>query len=328
MKKNISFRNDSPNTRSPAQFWWAVPAAMAAGSAISALAQDDANEENIKAQKEINEKNIRNQWSLWRAENARQDYLNANQASIYRGSMAKAGLNLNSDLGGFSPNMATNTPPTAEAKAPTVNPLFDSTLGATMAQMVQQTPLIRAQADKTHEEAEAQRIENNRNRTEDMQYSYEDAMDYVSEHPEADLPDIEVVPKNAGWFKAHRDYNKYKGEQHQVNIYAIEDKIKNAQWANEKVRDAIIEMPWRQLNQVIELTKQAIAETAVANEQKELVKAQAAMVRLQEKLQKDNSIMTYIDKMFSDEFEFKDACKLLVLAVLGGMTRVSYSASN
>lgn len=328
MKKNISFRNDCPNTRSPAQFWWAIPAAMAVGSAISAISQDSANDENVKAQKEINERNIQNQWRLWRAENTRQDYLNANQASFYRNSMAKAGLNLNSDLGGFSPNMATNTPPSAEAKAPTVNPLFDSSLGATMAQMVQQTPLIRAQADKTHEEAEAIRIENNRNRTEDTQYSIEDMIDYVNEHPDADLPDVEVVPKNAGWFKAHREYNKFKGEQHQVNIAAVEDRIKNAQWADKRVRDAIIDMPYRQLKQVIELTKQAIAETAVSKEQKELVKANTAVAKLQEKLQQDNNIMPYIDKMFTGEFDFKDACKLLVLAVIGGMSRVSYSASN
>lgn len=135
----------SVNKDSP-RFWWAIPAAMAVGSAISAISSDSANEQNVAAQKEINKQNIQNQWRMFGAQNARQDFLNANQALIHRQSLQKAGININADFGGF-PNVSTNATPSAEAKAPIVNPVFPSDLGGQMANMVQQAQLTQANVE-------------------------------------------------------------------------------------------------------------------------------------------------------------------------------------
>lgn len=270
---------------------------------------------NYEMQDRINDENIDNQWQMFHANQRFQKQQNLDMYSTLRRSLEGAGLNVNANFGGY-PNTSAPSSSLASKTAPQIDSVG-------IANLLQQAPLVRSQAEKTHEEAEALRIENSRKRSEDIQYGVEDVMDYVKNHPESPLPDIEVPPKNAGWFKAHREFNQFKGEQHQVNIVSIEDRIKNAQWVKQSVRDALVDMPYRQLNHVIELTKQVVADTAVSSEQKELIKAQTAVTQLQEKLQQDNNIMPYIDKMFSGDFDFKDACKLLVLAVIGGMSRVS-----
>lgn len=270
---------------------------------------------NYEMQDRINDENIDNQWQMFHANQRFQKQQNLDMYSTLRRSLEGAGLNVNANFGGY-PNTSAPSSTLASKTAPQIDSVG-------IANLLQQAPLVRSQAEKTQEEAEALRIENSRKRSEDIQYGVEDVMDYVKNHPESPLPDIEVPPKNAGWFKAHREFNQFKGEQHQVNIVSIEDSIKNAQWAKKSVRDALVDMPYRQLKHVIELTKQVVADTAVSSEQKELIKAQTAVIQLQEKLQQDNNIMPYIDKMFSGDFDFKDACKLLVLAVIGGMSRVS-----
>lgn len=120
------------------------------------ISQQNINRENVRMQEDINRRNIENQWRMFHAQNNRQDYLNLNQDLIKRQSLAKAGLNINSEFGGY-PNIATNQISQAEQKAVQQSPI-DASL---FAQMLQQAPLIEAQvkninADTKKKEAETE----------------------------------------------------------------------------------------------------------------------------------------------------------------------------
>lgn len=143
---------------------WCFPCdAFGVGTAIAGIANmigtANANSQNVRMQEEINQRNISNQWKMFHAQNARQDYLNRNQDLIKRQSLAAAGLNVNSEFGGY-PNLATNSIPLAEQKAAQVQPI-DASL---FAEMMQQAPLIEAQvkninADTKKKEAETTNTE-------------------------------------------------------------------------------------------------------------------------------------------------------------------------
>ncbi len=136
---------------------WGIGTAVAGiGNMVSNLVT---NHENVKMQEEINRRNIDNQWNMFRAQNNRQDYLNSNQDLIKRQSLAKAGMNVNSEFGGY-PNIATNNIPLAEQKAVQKIPIDFSSF----AQMLQQQPLVNAQvknieADTKKKEAETSNTE-------------------------------------------------------------------------------------------------------------------------------------------------------------------------
>ena len=142
---------------------WSFHDAFGIGTAVAGIAnmisQVETNSHNIRMQEEINQRNINNQWAMFRAQNNRQDYLNANQDLIKRQSLAKAGINVNSEFGGY-PNISTNPVSQAEQKAVQASPV-DASL---FAQMVQQAPLIEAQvkninADTKKKEAETENTE-------------------------------------------------------------------------------------------------------------------------------------------------------------------------
>ena len=288
------------------------PFASFAAGAFNAILQQKTNDENISAQNEINKQNIKNQWDMFHAQNNRQDYLNANQDLIKRQSLQRAGLNLWSQFGG-NPNVATNAISQPEQKTvPKVSPQMDSVF----AQMLQQQPLVDAQAELTKQQAKRQEIENRRMQSEDAQYSVEDAMAYVKDNPKAPLPEIEVVPKNKGWFDAKRNYNAFRGEEGDTMVKRVDGFIKNAQYLDEEVRNAIVQLPVSVRKKVLEETALAVAKASESRANKAYIDAQKSYTELKEKLEKDNNIMPYIDKIFMGDFGFDDFCKLMVLGVI------------
>lgn len=132
-----------PHRHTP-HFWSAI--ASGAGSLISSFV-------NNEMQKQTNEQMIDNQWQMFRAQNERQDYLNDYQDLIKRNSLKRAGMNVNSEFGGY-PNIQTNSVSQPQLGAPHID-------GATLANMIQQAPLIEAQvrninADTNKKEAETE----------------------------------------------------------------------------------------------------------------------------------------------------------------------------
>lgn len=132
-----------PHRHTP-YFWGAI--AAGAGSLISSFV-------NNEMQKQTNEQMIDNQWQMFRAQNERQDYLNDYQDLIKRNSLKRAGMNVNSEFGGY-PNIQTNSVSQPQLGAPQID-------GATLANMIQQAPLIEAQvrninADTNKKEAETE----------------------------------------------------------------------------------------------------------------------------------------------------------------------------
>lgn len=124
--------------------WGAI--AAGAGSLITSFV-------NNEMQKETNQQMIDNQWQMFRAQNERQDYLNDYQDLIKRNSLKRAGLNVNSEFGGY-PNIQTNSVSQPQLGSPQID-------GATLANLMQQAPLIEAQvrninADTNKKEAETE----------------------------------------------------------------------------------------------------------------------------------------------------------------------------
>lgn len=288
------------------------PFASFVGGAFNTIMQQKTNDDNISSQKEINKQNIQNQWNMFHAQNSRQDYLNANQDLIKRQSLQRAGLNLWSEFGG-NPNLSTNTVSQPEQKTvPKVAPQFDTAF----AQMLQQQPLVKAQTRELNANAERQEIENKRMRSEDAQYSVESALAYFQEHPDSPLPEIEVVPKNRGWFDAKRNYNAFRGEEGDTLVKRVDGFIKQAQYLDTTVREAIVQLPINIRKKVIAETSLAVSKSSESVSNKAYIDAQKSYITLKEKLEGDNNIMPYIDKIFQGDFGFDDFCKLVVLGVI------------
>lgn len=274
-----------------------------------------------------NEKNRDFQQHMLNRQQQYQNELNANSALVQRQSLERAGLN---------PNLMSGAPPygTASALGDSSSqqaPQVDPSVFSVLAQIEQQKPLVEAQARKDNAEAKSLEIENLRKLSEDLTYANEEAVDAWVEskkkNPDAKMPDVQVVPHNRGWFEALRNRNQYKGEVQSTQIQKVENNLRklilDGQIADPAVLDSFIKMPLAQKNQLVQLANQAIAETALANQKREeseastkKISAEEAFIKLQEKIQKDNNLVGYVDKIFSGDFSWKDAAKILVLAAI------------
>lgn len=308
------------------------PFASFVGGAFNTIMQQKTNDDNISAQKEINKQNIQNQWNMFRAQNNRQDYLNANQDLIKRQSLQRAGLNLWSQFGG-NPNLSTNTVSQPEQRTvPKVSPQFDTAF----AQMLQQQPLVDAQAKLAQQKAKEQEILNNRMLSEDLTHKTQDIIEEWKKQNEgkkgAVLPDIPIVPHDAGWFKAMRDRNLYKGEQQTVDIQAFENDLRRLvienQIASPEVLEAFVHMPVAEKSKLISEAHLALANSQLARqkkkesvEQTKYISTQDAYLQLKKQIESDNNLTQYVHKMFNGDFGFEDAVKMLVLVAVMQMSK-------
>jgi len=274
-----------------------------------------------------NEKNRDFQEHMLDRQQQFQNELNANSALVQRQSLERAGM---------SPNLISGAPPygTASALGDSSSqqaPQVDPSVFSVLAQMEQQQPLIDAQAKKTKAEAEGLEIENLRKKSEDMTYENEENVaawiEAKKKNPDAEMPSLLVVPRNRGWFEAMRNRNLYKGEVQTTEIQKLENSLRkliiDGQVADPAVLDSFIKMPMAQKNQLVQMANQAVAEAALAGQKKEeseastkKINAEEAFIKLQEKIQRDNNLVGYVDKIFSGDFSWKDAAKILVLAAI------------
>lgn len=116
-----------------------IGAAIAGGASIlNAMMQQGTNSEMIAQQRKL----LGDQQKFQRE-------MNEDMYSTYRRSLEKAGLNINSELGGF-PNTASSVPAGPNLQAPQLD-------GVSVAQLIQNKPLVEAQADLAHAQAEETR---------------------------------------------------------------------------------------------------------------------------------------------------------------------------
>lgn len=144
------------------------------------------------------------------------------------------------------------------------------------AQMLQQQPLVDAQAELTKQKAKEQEILNNRMRSEDLTHKVEDIIAQWKKNNEgkkdAVLPDLPVVPHDSGWFKAMRERNLYQGEQQTVEIQSYENDLRRLiitnQIASPHVLDAFVNMPVAEKSKLISEAHLAVANAQLARQKK------------------------------------------------------------
>lgn len=310
----------------------AGPFASFVTGGLNMILQQKINDDNISAQKEINKQNIQNQWNMFHAQNNRQDYLNANQDLIKRQSLQRAGLNLWSQFGG-NPNVATNSVSQPEQKtvpkvAPQMTPEF--------AQMLQQQPLVDSQAELTKQKAKEQEILNRRMENEDRTHEVLDTISqWIEEsktNPNIGMPDVPVLRHDAGWFKAMREQNQYKGEKQTVDIQGFENSLRQLiiekQLARPDVLTAFVEMPIAEKTRLVQEARLAVANAQLSQQKKieseaqtKYINTQDAYLNLKKQIEGDNSLTQYVHKMFSGDFGFEDAIKMLVLVAVMQMSK-------
>lgn len=309
------------------------PFASFVGGAFNTIMQQKTNDDNISAQKEINKQNIENQWRLFHAQNNRQDYLNANQDLIKRQSLQRAGLNLWSEFGG-NPNLSTNTVAQPEQRTvPKVAPQFDTAF----AQMLQQQPLVEAQARQLNADAEHQEILNEREHSVDKglrKYILDNLnTDEISNFGGTPLDNVDVQGFakgiNAGTFEAQKRIREYKSELKELDkndVKNVLDKLVSDKQLNDNnVIKALQKMPYFEYLKLsrecsvllkekdVQINLAKYYEAAAKNQD-----AQAELSKLEKEIQENTNIAEMIHKYLGDG-PLSDVAMLLV-TIFGAVT--------
>lgn len=300
------------------------------GNFISSLIT---NHQNVKMQEEINRRNIDNQWKMFQALNSRQDYLNANQDLIKRQSLQRAGLNLWSEFGG-NPNLSSNTVAQPEQRAvskvaPQLDPAF--------VQMLQQQPLVDAQARHLNADAEHQEILNERERSVDKglrKYILDNLnTDEISglDGTLLDNVDIQGSSKglNAGTFEAQKRIREYKSELLELDKndvkHVLDKLVIDKQLKDNNVINALRKMPYYEYlklsRECAVLLKEKGVQENLSNYYAAAAKnqdAQAELSSLEREIQENTNIAEMIHKYLGDG-PLSDVAMLLV-TIFGAVT--------
>lgn len=263
-----------------------------------------------------NEKNRDFQSHMLDRQQLFQNELNSNSALVQRQSLERAGLN---------PNLMSGAPPYGSAsvlgdstsqQAPQVDPSVFNVI----AQMQQNQPLVDAQTRKENAEAERMEIENKNLKSENATY---ENIDNVLKEFSSDgftsgvLPEVVVIPKNKGWFTAMRNINEFRGEKSDISFKLVHNELNRmvaqGQIKDPKTIESLRDLPYWTTQKLMEETQLAIAHASESRANKEYIDSNKAYVDLKKRLEEDNNIMPYIDKIFQGEFNFESFVKMLVL---------------
>lgn len=291
--------------------------AAAAATVGNALLQGSANKENIE-----------NQWKLYQAQNRRQDELNANSALIQRQALSKAGLNINSEYGGY-PNLVGATPTKSDVTAPQLD--SQGFLGAL--QLAQQKPLVDAQVAKTKEDTRKQKIEN------DREQSYDDSLnawleDYFEKKTkELGVDDSLVYGRHSGFYnkgtyQAQIDQRKILSDFKQFDAQdaknLLDSVIYDEQLKDSKVIQAFKELPWYQVRKIDEEISNLIKDRSVMDSVIALNNSSAALndsnkswVDFQKKVAEQTNIANIVSRIIdSGDVTIEDVTKVLLIGLL------------
>lgn len=229
------------------------------------------NQQNIDFQRETNSENFANQWQMFNAANKEYDRRQSdlvNSSLVKRQALSKAGMNLNSEFGGFSPIASSSSAPLAAAVSPHADfypgqpalgssDWFDASGLASIAGMLQQKPVLDANTRKINADAERQEIENDRLNHEDSQYnlgvhnltssSLSDEVSTMFATSTADidslLPSVEINGKdkrfNKGDFDAIKDIREYRSTVARLEADDVENILRKAV-ANSRNKNAAV----------------------------------------------------------------------------------------
>ncbi len=284
---------------------------------------------NNEMQKETNQQMIDNQWQMFRAQNERQDYLNENQDLIKRNSLKRAGMNVNAEFGGY-PNLNTNAVSQPQLGVSQID-------GATLANLMQQAPLIEAQARKLNADAESQEILNEREHSIDK-----GLRKYVLDNLNTDnivgldgtlLDNVDVQGSakgiNAGTFEAQKRIREYKSELLQLDkndVKNVLDKlVSDKQLKDNNVIKALQKMPYydylKLSRECAVLLKEKDVQSNLAKYYEAAAKnqdAQAELSLLEKDIQENTNIAEIIHRYLGDG-PLSDAAMLLV-TIFGAVT--------
>lgn len=251
---------------------------------------------NSQSQKSFNREQYEKQNELINKGYAREDKINANSALIQRQALEKAGLNpFLSNYGDINTNIDTSVPALSA-------PQYDLSGLLQVAQMVQQQPLLDAQARQVNADAKAQEIENSRLISEDYEY-YNDS---IIKNPPLDgsIPELKKSPVNKGTYDALRAINQYKGELSDVDAKtaqnALAKNIAELQNADKDVVNALVRMPYREFRKLFYETQDIIEDMNLKKAQISLADSQTALNKLDEELKRNSNVHALITKYLGE----------------------------
>lgn len=309
-----------------------IPALIAAAGAVA----------NGAMQFLTNSKQTRLAREMADRQERRQDYLTANSALFDRLAKAKAGYNPMADMGYPNVSAPTNSAPTL------TSPQMDFT---SVASLLQQAPLVKAQAEKTKAEADAQNILNERERSKDKganKYMFDmlsdsslfgDGFDNVVSADIAGpaLPDTVKTGKghkfNYGdfeFYKISKEFgNQVKEFDYNDAKWTLYKMIMKAQGEDKEILQSLVQLPKAQLSQIIQQTNLAIQQSKTSKSQGALFDAETALANLQKKLAEDNNMSQIFEGMLKDGLTVENVGKMLIACFVNFFkSSVSFSFSH
>lgn len=293
-----------------------IPALVAAAPAIATALSSAIN---FISGGHANRANIRNQNELLRKQFNMQQELNANGALVQKQGLERAGMNV---LSQFGPNLNLSAP--SPSKSDIIAPQADLSGLAQMAQMMQQQPLVDAQAKVASEQAEAQRIENERNKSKDLVIRNQTLIDNVVKN--GNLTDqefldwysdnIRPVQENLGSFEARKLLRAYQSELFQFDAQdaqnLLKKKVAENQIKSSPVIEALTNMPTQEFERLFAETNDLWASVVLKGKQGEYYDAQTALTDTENELKQNSSLIPLIQK-YIPEGGLRDAITALVI---------------
>lgn len=287
--------------------------------AIPLIASAVATGANAISNSVTNSRNIRNQNMLWRQQQEQQNFLNANGALIKRQSLERAGLNVNADFG-YSPALQASQPTPVQQQPMDFSAI--NSLGANVAQLLQQQPLIDAQKQKTSEEARSLKIENDRKVSEDaMLYNLDLIANTLANSK--DIPELKICPFNAGALRAKLSYDNYRTT---VAQNAVQTLIANKQIDDNEVITKWARLPVEQFNKIFNEALNVAQDTQTSKAQHDLFVSQKDLNELEEEMKRNGNLHELITKYLGDG-AVADVCHGLVI-LLGMITGNMHFGAN
>jgi len=305
-----------------------IPAVLGAAALIgSGVMGALTNKSNRESQEAVNRENQEFQREMFIKKAVREDMLNANSALIQRQSLERAGLNPNIGQYGQVQTNVDQGSPSSRASV-SQNP-FDASQVGVVANLLQQEPLVKAQARKDNAEAHSIEIENLRQETIDRhldayfknKFSNESAIEGET------VIDGKFRSYNRGTIDAQKLEREWESRtkeldaldvQHEVDKMVYDERLKDS-----KTVQAIAQMPYfekRKLYQEI-LTfrkNREVMDSVIAlnNANASLANSQESLNVLQEEIQRNSNLAELIHKYLGDG-AMADAAMFIAILLSG-----------
>lgn len=290
--------------------------------------------------RESSKENRENSLEVLQKEQDYNDYLLGHQKQLMMQDAKDAGM---------SPSFAQGSILGASSSSPSVSPgssvPYDySLLGSAasdIAALLQQKPVVEANARKLNADARAQELENSdkeqKNKTlgefglsialdPDTKLRIDDVDVWSAEHP-GKIPNyVQLNVKDtsdgySGVFDALQALKRWDREISDIHanmlLNEMNNQIRTGQLQSQHVYDSLVNMPFYQAENLVKMTGKIINESSFVKSHEALLNVEKASRELENRIREDSNIYQYINKMFSGKFELKDLAKVLVMSFVG-----------